>query len=113
MMNRKPDGPRFAHGFDTRGPDALEHFQSMVGQSLKTPAIHEYPEYFTATRMREDKTKANWAHSLRAELGVVAKKFLRRGVHIDDVYEILASVISDKAFRQIAKDKYGLIDPLD
>jgi hypothetical protein len=113
MMNRKPDGPRFVHGFDTRGPDALDHFQRTVGESMKIPAIHEYPEYFTATRMREDTTKANWADSLRAELGVVSKKFLKRGLHIDDVYEILASVISDKAFKQIAKDKFGLFDPLD
>ena len=113
MMNRKPDGPRSVHGFDTRGPEALDHFQRTVGESMKTPAIHEYPEYFTATRMREDTTKANWANSLRAGLGLSAKKFLQRGVHIDDVYEIMASVISNKAFRQIAKDKYGLIDPLD
>ncbi len=113
MMNRKPDSPRFVRGFDQRGPDALEHFQRIVGEQMKFPAIHEYPEYFIATRMREDKTKANWAHSLRAGVGVLAKKFAYRGVHIDDVYEILASTISDKAFKQIAKDKFGLIDPLE
>lgn len=113
MMNRKPDGPRFVHGFDMQGPDAPEHFERVVGDFLKIPAIHEYPEYFTASRMREDKTKANWANSLRAELSLKAKKFLQRGVHIDDVYEILASLISDKAFKQIAKDKFGLVDPLD
>lgn len=113
MMNPMPDERRFVHGFDQMGPDAPEHFQRMVGDFLNTPAIHEYPEYFTVSRMREHKTKANWANSLRAELGVVAKKFLKRGMHVDDVYEILASTISDKAFKRIAKDKFGLIDPLE
>jgi hypothetical protein len=100
-------------GFDPMGPGAAAHFERQVAWFMRQVPYQEHPEYFLVSRMREDMEKADYANNLSALINRAVHKFLSREGHIDDAYEIIASNISERAFRQIARDKYGLIDPLD
>jgi hypothetical protein len=101
------------HGFDPFGPGALEFFQFKLGDSMNESPYPESTSCFTPNRMREDKSQAETAASFYANLGILVKEYLRREGNLEDAYEILASHISERAFCKLAKEKYGLRDPLE
>ena len=81
---------------------------SWVGERIITRA-----EFLAKPGMREDRNKADYANSLNANIGLAVNYFLDSDGNIDDVYEILASHISERAFLKIAKNRYGMLDPLE
>jgi hypothetical protein len=101
------------HGFDPFGPDVLEFFQIKLGNSMAQSPYPELSSYFTPNRMREDKSQAETAASFYANLGILVNEYLKRDGNLDDAFEILASHISERAFCKLAKQKYGLRDPLE
>jgi hypothetical protein len=63
--------------------------------------------------MRIDKSKADLANTFYGLIDELIREFLDRDGNLDDAYEILASHISERAFRKLALEHYHLIDPLN
>lgn len=102
------------NGFDPKGPDAPDYFEHKVGWLIRRVRQDSESALLNRDGMREDKSKADLAAIFYTQVGILLNEYLEHDGNLDDGYEILFSHISERAFKRLAKEKYGLIgDPLD
>lgn len=113
MANRTNEDSAWRNGFERTDSGSCEYFEMKVGQFLRSRPKDENSSLFTKSTMREDRQKANYANTLLGEIKRALNKFDDRDGNRDDAYEILLSLVSERAFKKYALNRFHLIDPLN
>jgi hypothetical protein len=114
MTKRSGGNSAWDNGFDRTGPGAFEYFEERVGFFLKERIYDENSEQFRHSTMREDRQKAIAANTLLGTINRAVGDFIyKKDGNRDDAYEVLFSMLSERAVKKLAYEKYNLIDPLN